>query len=78
MQISPVKPCKEAFGRSDQVHYGGKEVIGQLASGSAIIMATAPPACDEVLQILGRCIEFMRQSLQILSLQSIILEEKGK
>lgn len=41
-------------------------------------MAAAPPACDEVLQVLGRCIELMRESLQILSLQPIILEERGK
>ena len=28
LQISPVQPCQKAFGCSDQVHYGGKKVIG--------------------------------------------------
>lgn len=78
MQISPVEPREKAFGCSDQVHHGGKKVVGQLARGSAVVMAAAPPACDEVLQVLGRCIELMRESLQILSLQPIILEERGK
>lgn len=78
MQISPVEPYKKAFGCSNEVHHGGKKVVGQLARGSAIVMAAAPPACDEVLQVLGRCIKLMRKSLQILSLQPIILEERGK
>lgn len=53
LQLSPVQPGEEALGCSDQVHHGGKEVIGQLASGSAIVVAAAPPTCDEVLQVLG-------------------------
>lgn len=75
LQNLPVEPCKKAFGRGDQVHHRGKEVVGQLARGSAVVVAAAPPACDEVLQVLGRCIELMRKSLQILSLQPIILRE---
>lgn len=78
MQISPVQPRQKAFGCSNQVHHRGKKVVGQLAGGSAVVMAAAPPACDEVLQVLGRCVELMRKSLQILSLQPIILEEGGK
>lgn len=78
LQISPVQPCQEAFGCSDQVDHGGKKVVGQLARGSAVVVAAAPPARDEVLQVLGRRIELMRKSLQILSLQPVILEERGK
>lgn len=77
MQISPVQPGEEALGCSDQVHHGGKKVIGQLASGSAIVVATAPSTCDEVLQVLGRCIELVREGLQVLSLQPIILEKNS-
>lgn len=78
MQLSPVQPGKEALGRSDQVHHGGKKVIGQLASGSAIVVAAASPPCDEVLQVLGRCVELVREGLQVLSLQPIILEKSNK
>ena len=78
LQILPVQPCKEALGSCNKVHNRGEEVIGQLASGSAIIMAAAPPASDEILQVLGRCTELMRKRLQILSLQTIILKERGK
>lgn len=41
-------------------------------------MAAAPPACDEVLQVLGRCVKLMRKCLEILRLQPVILEERGK
>lgn len=78
MQISPVEPGQKAFGCGDQVHHGGEKVIGQLAGGSPVVMATAPPARDEVLQVLGRCVQLVRQSLQILGLQPVILEEERK
>ena len=78
LQISPVEPRQEAFGCSDQVHHGGEKVVGQLAGGSPVVMAAAPPARDEVLQVLGRCIQLVRESLQILGLQPVILEERGK
>lgn len=68
LQISPIQPGQKAFGRSDQVHHGRKKVVGQLVGGSAVIMAAAPSACDEVLQVLGRRVQLMRKSLQILSL----------
>lgn len=77
LQISPVQPRQKAFGCSDQVHHRGKKVVGKLVGGLAIVMAAAPSACDEVLQILGRCVQLMRKSLQILSLQPIILKERG-
>lgn len=63
MRSSPVQPGEEALGCSDQVHHRGKEVVGQLASGSAIVVAAAPPTCDEVLQVLGRCVELVREGL---------------
>lgn len=76
LKISPVQPRQKAFGRSDEVHHRREKVIGQLPGGSAVVVAAAPPARDEVLQVLGRCIKLMRKSLQILSLQPIILEER--
>lgn len=78
LQISPVQPGEEALGCSDQVHHGGEEVVGQLASGSAVVVAAAPPACDEVLQVLGRRVELVRQGLQVLRLQPVILEKSKK
>ena len=43
--------------------------------GMAVVVAAATPASDEVLQVLGRGVQFVGQGLQVLRLQSVVLGE---
>lgn len=39
-------------------------------------MSAAPPACDEVLQVLGGRVQLVRERLQILRLQAVVLGQR--
>lgn len=71
--VSPVQPGQKVFGGSDQIHHAREEVVGQPSTHPAVVVAAAPPARDEVLQVFSGGVELMGERAQVLRLQTVVL-----
>lgn len=72
----PVKPSQETLGGTDQLHHRGKEVIGRLAWGAAIICRTFPAVRRGHVQTVGGRSHPHNQSLQVVRLHAIVLKQR--
>lgn len=72
----PVKPSQETLGGTNQLHHRGKEVIGWLAWGAAIICRTFPAVRRGHVQTVGGCSHPHNQSLQVVCLYTIVLKQR--
>lgn len=72
----PVKPSQETLGGTNQLHHRGKEVVGWLAWGAAIICGTFPAVRCGHVQTVGGCSHPHNQGLQVVRLHTIVLKQR--
>lgn len=75
--VIPVEPSQEALCSTYELHHGGKEVIGWLARGAAIVRGAFPTVRRGHVKTVGGSSHPHYQVLKVVRLHSIVLKREN-
>lgn len=74
----PVEPAQQTLGGSDQLHHCGQKLIGGLMGDLAVVDGVLPALRHCAIQVVMSCSHLPHQSLQVIWLHAVILQNIQK